>query len=107
MFEIQYYNIVVGQVFAVSSTDPSPYLRCCVHLKPGQTALYVRGDDMPQFPGRSLCEKLMSIQLLPYTEGVSSTAIRAKFLSGDNGTNMQQEMGTNSLCGPNIKAHSE
>lgn len=72
------------QVFAVSSTDPAPYLRCCVHLKPGQTALYVRGDDMPQFPGRGLCEQLMSIQLLPYTHGVSSTALRAQILSGNS-----------------------
>lgn len=36
---------------------------------------------MPQFPGRSMCEQLMSIQLLPYTQGVSSTAIRAQILA--------------------------
>ena len=71
------------QVFVVSSTDPSPYIRCCVHLKSGQKALYVRGDDMPQFPGRSVCEELMSIKLLPYTRGVSSTVLRARLESGN------------------------
>lgn len=83
MYEVpnSYSFVLFTKVFAVSSTDPAPYLRCCVHLKPGETALYVRGDDMPQFPGRSMCEQLMSIQLLPYTEGVSSTAIRALILA--------------------------
>ena len=71
----------------MSSTDPAPYLRCCVHLKPDETALYVRGNDMPQFPGRNVCEQLMSIQLLPYTQGVSSSALRAQLLSGNNASN--------------------
>lgn len=92
-------------MFAVASTDPSPYLQCCVHLKPGQTALYVRGNDMPQFPGRSLCEKLMSIQLLPYTEGVSSTALRAKLLSTDESTDVHLDMCTH--CRQAKKEHSE
>ena len=52
----------------VSSTDPAPYIQCCVHLEPDQQGLYVRGDDMPQFPGRSVCEELMPIKLLPYTK---------------------------------------
>lgn len=64
----------------ISSTDPSPYIRCCVHLQPGQSALYVRGDDMPQFPGRAVCEELMSVKLLPYTQGISSTMLRAQWL---------------------------
>ena len=64
----------------ISSTDPSPYIRCCVHLQPGQSALYVRGDDMPQFPGRAVCEELMPVKLLPYTQGISSTMLRAQWL---------------------------
>lgn len=69
----------------VSSTDPAPYLRCCVHLEEGQTALYVRGDDMPQFPGREVCEEMMPVKLLPYTQGVSATMLRAQLLAGTNG----------------------
>ena len=69
-------------MFVISSTDPSPYLHCCVHLQEGQTALYVRGDDMPHFPGRSVVEPLMPIKLLPYTQGVSSTMLRAQLLQG-------------------------
>lgn len=67
-------------MFVISSTDPSPYIRCCVHLQPGQSALYVRGDDMPQFPGRAVCEELMAVKLLPYTQGISSTMLRAQWL---------------------------
>ena len=67
----------------VSSTDPSPYIRCCVHLDEGQKALYVRGDDMPHFPGRGVVEPLMPIKLLPYTQGVSSTMLRAQLLQDD------------------------
>ena len=36
---------------------------------------------MPQFPGRNIIEPLMPIQLLPYTQGISSTMLRAELLS--------------------------
>ena len=72
------------QVFVVSSTDPSPYIRCCVHLRPGEKALYIRGDDMPQFPGRAVVEDLMSIRLLPCDTGVHSSMLRTKLLAGRN-----------------------
>jgi len=80
----------VDQVFVISSTDPSPYIRCCVHLQPGQSALYVRGDDMPQFPGRAVCEELMPVKFLPYTLGVSSTMLRAQLL--ENHGKLPQEV---------------
>jgi len=64
------------QVFIIAGTDPTNFLHCMIHLAPGETALYVRGDDMPHFPGRLLVESLMPIRLLPYTVGVSSTQIR-------------------------------
>lgn len=35
---------------------------------------------MPQFPGRAVCEELMPVKLLPYTQGVSSTMLRAQWL---------------------------
>ena len=49
----------------------------------------MRGDDMPQFPGRGVCEELMPIKLLPYTQGVSSTMLRAELLSG-NGSSTER-----------------
>jgi hypothetical protein len=45
-------------------------------LDEGETAMYVRGDDMPDFPSRDVVENLMPIKFLPYTEGVSTTQIR-------------------------------
>ena len=57
-------TVLTYTVFVVSSTDPTPYIKCCVHLDGGQTGLYVRGDDMPQFPGRSLCEQSRDIWFL-------------------------------------------
>merc|ERR1711916_370149 len=35
-------------------------------------------ENMPQFPGRQLVERLLSIKLLPYTKGVSTTMLRKK-----------------------------
>jgi cytidyltransferase-like protein len=66
------------QVFVVWGTDPSLYMKCAFHVEPGERALYVRGDDMPDFPGRKVCEELMQVKLVPYTKGISSTLIRAK-----------------------------
>ena len=36
---------------------------------------------MPHFPGRHVCEELMPIKLLPYTQGVSATMLRAQLLA--------------------------
>lgn len=38
--------------------------------------MYVRGDDMQNFPARQLAESIMTIKFLPYSEGVSSTKLR-------------------------------
>jgi hypothetical protein len=37
---------------------------------------FVRGDDMPAFPGRQWAETAMPVYLLPRTEQISSTLIR-------------------------------
>ncbi len=63
-------------VFCIPATDPSSLMECIIHVGKDETAMYVRGDDMPQFPGRKVIEKYMPIKLLPYTQGVSSTQIR-------------------------------
>ncbi|BFZ13107.1 hypothetical protein BsWGS_16146 [Bradybaena similaris] len=70
------------EVFCVAGTDPSPFLES-IFDKSNQksSAIYVRGDDMPQFPARPLCESLMTVRFLPYTIGVSSTKLRKDLLN--------------------------
>ncbi|CAF0756612.1 unnamed protein product [Brachionus calyciflorus] len=67
---------VADEVFCIAGCDPSNFMSCIVNLEENETALYVRGDDMPNFPSREVVENLMPIKLLPYTEGVSTTKIR-------------------------------
>ena len=69
------------QVYCVSGTDPSTFVTCIVHLNENQTALYVRGDDMSDFPSRHVVEELMPVKFLPYTNGVSSTKLRQELFS--------------------------
>jgi len=56
------------QVFIVPSTDPEIYILAAISLKEGETALYVRGDDLLNFPAKSAIEKLMTVKFLPYTQ---------------------------------------
>jgi cytidyltransferase-like protein len=69
-----------AQIFVIPSVDPTPFLAAAVSstdLAAGR-AVYVRGDDMPGFPARSWCESVrMPIYLLPRTQAVSSTLIKA------------------------------
>lgn len=67
------------QVFVIPSVDPSPYLDAAVDRSvPKNRMCFIRGADMPNFPGRGIAEQLMEVKLTPYTEGVSSTMLRAK-----------------------------
>lgn len=72
-------------VFVVAGTDPTPFIEGAIKQRiaeSGRTSMiYVRGDDMPHFPSRPLVESYMPIALLPYTQGVSSTMLRAKILT--------------------------
>lgn len=65
-------------VFCIAGIDPTHFLACMCEVGHRQrdSRLYVRGDDMPDFPARELCEKLMPITFVPYTPGVSSTKLR-------------------------------
>lgn len=65
-------------VYVIPGTDPTPYLDCMIDRRDADTSVYIRGNDMPQFPGRQLVERLLSIKLLPYTKGVSTTMLRKK-----------------------------
>ena len=78
------------QVYCVHGTDPTPYLHCIFDESEECTSMYVRGDDMPDFPARDLTEKLMPVQFLPYTQTVSSTKIR-------------KEMYNASMFGPHVR----
>lgn len=69
-------------IFVIPSTDPTPYIQGAI--RPSDLELkrcvYVRGDDMPNFPGRLWLEDQgIPIYLLPRTEGVSSSFVRAVY----------------------------
>ncbi len=69
----QYADIV----YVIPDTDPTFFLECIVQKDDNkENACFIRADDMPNFPGRKFIEKKMSIKLIPYTEGISSTKIR-------------------------------
>jgi cytidyltransferase-like protein len=64
-------------VYIIPDTDPTECLRNIVDANANmENSLYVRGDDMKNFPGKQLIEKIMPIEYLPYTQGISSTQIR-------------------------------
>ena len=66
-----------NQVFVIPSTDPTLYLQCMgIDQETPETACFVRANDMPNFPGKEYVEIHMSIILVPYTQGISSTQIR-------------------------------
>ncbi|CAF1273571.1 unnamed protein product [Adineta ricciae] len=69
------------EVYCVAGTDPSNFVKCVVHLRENETAVYIRGDDMADFPSRHVVEELMPIKFLPYTNGVSSTQLRKELFS--------------------------
>lgn len=85
-------------VFAIPDTDPTQYILAAV--TGDKNAVFVRGDDMPNFPSRDSVERLMDVmlsfnsvgdslvielqvRLIPYTQGISSTALRNKLLQGE------------------------
>lgn len=62
---------LVSEVLRVCSVDPADYL---YDLFLNGDWLFMRGDDMPDFPGRTAVERSsVTIELIPYTENVSSS----------------------------------
>lgn len=45
------------------------------------TAMFVRGDDCIEFPGRDYISSIMDIQFIKYTESISSTFLRSNYKS--------------------------
>jgi cytidyltransferase-like protein len=64
----------VTEIFVIPDTDPTPTLER-LHLAPH--SVYLRGDDMPDFPGRTFWEaRDVACMFTHYTAGISSTQIR-------------------------------
>jgi len=65
-------------VFVIDDTDPTAAIQGAVDLEQAAAGhcVYVRGDDMPDFPAKEWVEGVMEVVLLPRTESVSSSFIR-------------------------------
>lgn len=66
-----------NDIHVIHSTDPSEILQSVIDKKLNKNQMiYIRGDDMPNFPGRDIVEQYMNVLFKPYKQGVSSTEIR-------------------------------
>jgi len=63
------------RVYIVPDTNPTECLRFMISTD-SSNSCYMRANDMVNFPGKDLIEKLMPIEFLTYTQGISSTMIR-------------------------------
>ncbi|XP_072013375.1 bifunctional protein HldE-like [Amphiura filiformis] len=63
-------------VFCVAGTDPTPFIVSAIDLQQGETAIYIRGNDIENFPSKDVVSAIMPIKLLPYSTGISSTQLR-------------------------------
>lgn len=69
---------LVDHVLVTDLDDPGAQFVASKHMYPDADFVFMRGNDNIDFPGRATVERLgMEIKILPYTEGVSSTQIRA------------------------------
>jgi len=87
------------EVFEVRTTDPSIYLREKVHTArtEGLAAVYVRGNDWQDFPGKSELQKMgVPIVFTPYTKGISSTLLRLKLAETSQIPSEEQQKTTTS-----------
>ena len=69
---------LADEVYTTKEADPSTdILGYYATREEAKDAIYMRGDDWPEFPGRAAVEELkIPIELVPYTPGVSTTLIR-------------------------------
>eukprot|EP01138_Halocafeteria_seosinensis_P001610 gb/GECG01001649.1/.p1 GENE.gb/GECG01001649.1/~~gb/GECG01001649.1/.p1 ORF type:complete len:472 (+),score=84.97 gb/GECG01001649.1/:1-1416(+) len=83
----------VDMTFVIPGTDPTPYLSAMVSPQDieEQTAVYVRGSDMPNFPGREWIESAMPVHLIPRSEGVSSSLVRTLYHSDTKSKKEQKD----------------
>ena len=68
---------LVGEIFTCTKPDPSPIFSRAISMY--APVVYMRGDDWPDFPGKSVIESAeIPIKLVKYTRGVSTTQIRGE-----------------------------
>lgn len=68
---------LVDRIEHVFSADPSSPLRFHITDSDKKSAVYIRGDDWQDFPGRKVIEEMgIEIKFVPYTKGVSTSQIR-------------------------------
>lgn len=89
----------VDMTFVIPSTEPTPFLRVMVSPQDieDKTAVYVRGSDMPNFPGREWIESCMPVHLIPRSEGVSSSLVRTLYHTDNQTKDGSGEEKNNSL----------
>lgn len=96
------------QIFVIPATDPTPFIQAAV--APSDLAahrcVYVRGDDMPDFPSRQWVEANMPVHLLPRTDAVSSSFIKAVYYSSP-GQQQQQQPSSRATATPNAKDRND
>jgi glycerol-3-phosphate cytidylyltransferase-like family protein len=67
----------VREIFACTKADPSPIFSRAISMY--DPKIYMRGDDWPDFPGKSVIELAnIPIKLVEYTIGISTTKIRGE-----------------------------
>ena len=70
-------KMIADVVYIIPDTDPTECLRNIISKTANEkNSCYIRGNDMPNFPGRDLVETIMPIIFLPYTQGISATMLR-------------------------------
>lgn len=69
---------LADEVLTTKEADPSgDILTFYATKQEAKESVYMRGDDWPDFPGRQTVEELnIPIELVAYTDGVSTTLIR-------------------------------
>lgn len=73
---------IADHVFIICDPDPTEYIKCMISNKHNKiNACFIRANDNINFPSKQYVEIKISIEYLPYTNGVSSTEIRKKMLS--------------------------
>jgi len=75
------------EVFVIADTDPTAGIQAAVSPEDiaARRCIYVRGDDMPNFPARAWVETVMDVCLLPRTDDVSSSFVRQVYHGGGGG----------------------
>jgi len=75
------------RTFVIADTDPTAAIQaaCAPADLAARRCVYVRGDDMPDFPARAWVSTVMDVLLLPRTENVSTSFLRSLYSGGGGG----------------------